>query len=50
MGLRVCKLIGPLRCYRSDIHHYGWGGGGGGGGGGRDPAGAGISPLDFRCR
>lgn len=27
MGLRVCKLIGLLRCYRSDIHHYGWGGG-----------------------
>lgn len=29
-----------LRCYRSDIHHYGRG----------NPAGGGISPLDFHCR
>lgn len=29
-----------LRCYRSDIHHYGRG----------NPAGDGISPLDFHCK
>lgn len=29
MGLRACQLIGLLWCYRSDIHHYGWGGEGG---------------------